>query len=320
MWEVLNTSSQVAEKSRLVHIDQQALAEFSMNTLAKPFDLPTWENHYHYRGGDEETVAYLLVLDTLNFCFWPAAGQARWEIDHGPETLSGYVGLAAALKRAMESGIPLADAHFLAHLRLEELKEILGGRGHLLLLNDRLKSLNELGRVLLEAYDGRAVNLVERAGGSAAALARLAAGELSSYRDVAQYRGSTVYFYKRAQIFAADLHGAFGGKDWGAFQDMEALTAFADYKLPQVLRHLGIFHYSPALAEKIDHQTCLEPGSPEEVEIRANTICAVERMRRELADTDNPLRAFEIDWVLWHMGQDPGFKIKPYHRTVTMFY
>jgi hypothetical protein len=61
-------------------------------------------------------------------------------------------------------------------------------------------------------------------------------------------------------------------------------------------------------------------GSPEEVEIRANTIWAVELIRKELALLRKGLRAFEVDWILWNMSQDPAFKTKPYHRTVTIFY
>ena len=220
----------------------------------------------------------------------------------------------------MESGIPLSRADYLAGLSVDQLKEILGGHGELLLLDHRRKILNELGRVLVETYDGEALNLVETAEHSAVALARLLAEELSSFRDEATYSGSKVYFYKRAQIFAADLYGTFGGRHWGRFEDMDRLTAFADYKLPQVLRHMGIFVYAPALARKIDQKRLLEPGSPEEVEIRANTVWAVELMRQALEKKGKRLRAFEIDWILWHLGQDPAFKVKPYHRTVTIFY
>jgi hypothetical protein len=101
---------------------------------------------------------------------------------------------------------------------------------------------------------------------------------------------------------------------------MGQLTAFADYKLPQVLRHLGILHYEKELARKVDEGILLEPGGAEEVEIRANTIMAVELIRQELAREENGMRAFEIDWFLWNMGQHESFRVKPYHRTSTIFY
>jgi hypothetical protein len=78
--------------------------------------------------------------------------------------------------------------------------------------------------------------------------------------------------------------------------------------------------YAQALAKKVDQKMLLTSGSPDEVEIRANTIWAVELMRQQLEQTGGRLRAFEIDWILWNMGQDLAFKARPYHRTVTVFY
>ncbi len=320
MFEVLETAKKVAAESRQVQIDGQALVRFSKNLVEKGINLPPWETLYHFYNAGEKTVSYLLVLDTLNFCFWPAPGKAKWEVEHETKRLSGYYALAIALKKAVESGVPMTRADYLAGLSLDELKRILGGRGELQLLNQRAQNLNELGRVLLGEYDGEAYRLVEAAGGSAIALVRMLYRRMASFRDVAKYRGHQVFFYKRAQIFAADLYGAFQGKGWGRFTDMDKLTAFADYKLPQVLRQLSILRYAPELGQKVDEQTLFEAGSAEEVEIRANTICAVELIRQELERLGKVLKAFEIDWILWNLGQDEAFREKPYHRTVTMFY
>jgi hypothetical protein len=203
---------------------------------------------------------------------------------------------------------------------LEDLKEILEGQGELQLLERRLEIIHEVGQVLVKEYGGKALNLVENANRSAIRLARLLAEAFSSFRDVAEYDHEQVFFYKRAQIFAGDLYGALEGKDEGAFQDVDQLTAFADYKLPQVLRHVGIFYYEPLLAQKVDQGVLLEAGEGDEVEIRANTIWAVELIRQELEGMGKSLRACEIDWLLWNLGQDRAFKEKPYHRTLTIFY
>jgi hypothetical protein len=187
-------------------------------------------------------------------------------------------------------------------------------------MEERRRNLQELGRVLLDKYSGKASKLVATAGGSAIKLVDILGRDLSSFRDQATYQGQQVYFYKRAQLFAADLHGALGGKGLGSFRDIRELTDFADYKLPQVLRHVGVFQYSSGLAEKVDNLICLDPGSEEEVEIRANTIWAVELIRKELKEKGKSLTAPQIDWLLWNLGQDDAFRAKPYHRTTTIFY
>ena len=320
MREVLETVKDVAEISCQVRIDKEALVRFSRKMHKDRVRVPPWKCCYHICGSGEDTVAYLLVLDSLNFCFWPASGMDKWEIEYESRRLSGYYALAASLKQAIESGIPITRGDYLAELSIGKLKKILGGQGRLQLLEDRVQILNEVGQLLVEEYDGKAHQLVEAAGMSAITLARLLAERLSSFRDVAGYMGNKVFFYKRAQIFAADLYGAFDGKGWGSLMDMDKLTAFADYKLPQVLRHLGVLSYTQALAQAVDQKIPLEAGSPEEVEIRANTIWAVELIRRELGRVGTELMAFEIDWILWNMGQAQEFKVRPYHRAATIYY
>jgi hypothetical protein len=319
LW-VLVTARHVAGKSLHVRIEPEALRRLSLELAGGSIAVPGWDDEHHFRGDDEAMLLYLLILDAINFCFWPPPGRDRWEISHERSTYSGYYALSVSLKKAIESGIPVTDAQFLASLTLDQMKEILSGRGVLQLIDRRLENLRELGRVLVEKYDGKASQLVAGARCSAVALARSLATNLTSFRDEAAYQGEKIFFYKRAQLLAADIYGAFAGKGWGDFGDMEKLTAFADYKLPQVLRHVGVLDYSARLAERIDGLIYLDPGSPEEVEIRANTIWAVEMIRQELERLGRKLRAFEIDWILWNLGQDDEFRRKPYHRTVTIFY
>ena len=320
MNEVLETTRHVKEKSQQVAIDKQAIADFSRKLIEDGIEIPPWKYKYHFFDGGQETVAYLLVLDSINFCFWPKPGEVKWEVQYKSETLSGYYALAASLKKALDSGVPITRAHFLAELPLGKFRQILGGTGELQLMEARADILNKLGAFLINKYNGEANRLVESAENSALNLVGLLVENLPSFRDVAEYYGATIYFYKRAQIFAADLYGAFAGKAWGYFKDIDTLTAFADYKLPQVLRHVGILQYSTSLEHTVDNGILLEAGSPVEIEIRANTIWAVELIRQELTQMGKELRAFEIDWILWNLGQESQFKAKPYHKTVTTFY
>lgn len=53
----------------------------------------------------------------------------------------------------------------------------------------------------------------------------------------------------------------------------------ADYIVPAVLRQLGVLKYSSTLANIIDANNEIGSGSEEEVELRACSIYAVEKMR-----------------------------------------
>jgi len=320
MIEILETTRHVKEKSQQVTIHKQALADFSRKLIEDGIEIPPWNYDYHFFDGGHKTVAYLLVLDSINFCFWPKPGADKWEVQYKSETLSGYYALAASLKKALDSGVQITRADYLAELTLDKLKKILSGNGELQLMEARAHILNELGEFLIKKYNGEANRLVESAENSALNLVGLLVENLPSFNDKAEYYGKKIYFYKRAQIFAADLYGAFASKAWGNFKDIDTLTAFADYKLPQVLRHVGILRYERALEHEVDNGIFLEAGSPEEIEIRANTIWAVELIRQELTKMGKELRAFEIDWILWNLGQQREFKAQPYHKTVTTFY
>lgn len=71
----------------------------------------------------------------------------------------------------------------------------------------------------------------------------------------------------------------------------------------------------------MDGKEELLPGSPEEIEIRAATVQAVERMRDEL-EVSHKIRCktIELDWFLWQRGEAIKEKIQPHHRTLTIFY
>jgi hypothetical protein len=286
--------------------------------------LPNWPAHYHFFDGTERTVNWMLLLDALNFCFWGEKNQPRWQIVYQGEVLNGYWAEAAVLRRAVEEGKPVWDAEYLSTIDAQELAAIFRGPSTetpaIPLFEERLRIAREVGQVLLERFNGQFSHLVEQVEHSGVELALALAEHFPSFRDVATYGSQEVRFLKRAQICVADLHGAFNGQLWGMFIDLNQLTIFADYKLPQVLRHSGALVYTPELAARIDQQEQLAPGSAEEVEIRAATIWACELLRREATrlSTQAPTAA-AIDQWLWHLGQDAEH-MQPYHRVRTIYY
>lgn len=320
---VLSSTHEVVEEGENVWINIDRI-EFLVHQWIQESregtrSIPVWYEQYHFSDGTERTVNWILVLDAMNFCFWAEKNQPRWSIEYQGETLNGYLAEAAALKRAVEENIPLWNAEYLSTISSEELAHIFRGKQTIPLLEKRLENVHEVGRVLLERYDGQFVNAIEQANRNAVQLVLLLAQHFPSFNDIVLYRNHKIRFFKRAQICVADLYGSFGGKSWGAFSDFDQLTAFADYKLPQVLRHFGVLEYHPTLAERIDNQELLEPGSEEEVEIRAATIWACELLRREMIHQDRPVTAAEIDLWLWFMGQQSS-DMRPYHRTRTIYY
>ncbi len=310
---VLKSACYVLRQSKHVQIDRAAVGRLvrSLFTAA----VPEWNYQYHFYDGGTRTVSYLLLLDALNFCFFR---EPRWRISCCNESLTGYFALAASLKRGLEEGIPLDDFSFLAAIDHKMLLYILRGENEIPLLEERLAIVRELGTEMMAHYQGEVSRLITAAAGSSLKLVHLLVSTFPSFRDASLYNGKQVYFYKRAQIFAADLYGSFHGKEWGKFSDITLLTAFADYKIPQILRHKGVLTYSDELAALIDEMQEISADSAMEIEIRAGTIYAIELLRRELTSLGRDLLPLEIDWILWNRARNA--KMAPHHRTITTFY
>ncbi len=314
---VREDAAYVAEQAQHVLIDPVALDATATALAAGAVQVPAWNAALHFTDGTWKTANYLLVLDGLNFSFW---GEPRWTITYRGETLRGYWALAAALKRAIEEDCPIYDAQFMASCTIGELQQILRGDGEIPLLETRLAHLNHVGRTLLARYQGEFVHAIHACQHSAVALVRRLLRDFAVFDDVTPYRGRLIRLYKRAQILPADLYGAFGGIGPGRFDDIHELTAFADYKVPQVLEHLGIIRYAQALGDKLANHIPLERHGVEELEIRAVTIHAVELLRDALAAKGCSLNAVQLDWQLWEQGLALGGVARPYHLTRTSAY
>lgn len=139
------------------------------------------------------------------------------------------------------------------------------------------------------------------------------------------FKGNLVFLYKRAQIFVADIWGAYGKPNDPSnpfyFYDIDKLTMFADYRVPQILNHIGVMKYSNDLLNKLNSKEEIQFGSNEEIEIRAMTIVAVEKIKQRLFEVRGiKLLSIEIDWLLWNWGEKVKDEIIPHHRTLTIYY
>ena len=266
-----------------------------------------------------------------------AAAIPRWRVQWRGTWYDGYNALAVALRRAVEAGKPLWDAGYLARMDAETLRDILrpdpdaqGVAIPIPLFAERLAHTQEVGRVLIDRYGGQFAQVITAANGDAVSLALRIAEEFPSFRDVAQWDDPTsqteggsqveIPILKRAQILVSDIASAFQGQPWSKFTNLGALTAFADYKVPQLLRRLGILEYAPDLAARIDRLELIPVGTPDEIAIRAATIWGVEWLRRALAERQVDVTASAIDYRLWLAGQQVHQHDRPYHRTRTIYY
>jgi hypothetical protein len=330
------STARVMDKATHVQINEPALQSLASTLLLQQQQQQqeeeeiTWDAEgWHYQQdaaiAGPLTCQYILVLDSLNFCFWPHPGL---EYEH----------LARGLRIALEKDETAFDAQKLATITPEVLNSWLDPPGTFTFpqLEERVRKVQEVGQVLLRHFDGLAVNVVKQANYSAEELVRLVTAYFPGFRDECVYKGTHVFFYKRAQIFVGDVWAAYGKNTTDThpfgFVDMEKLTMFADYRIPQILRARGVLVYTKELAARIDGKVEVGVGSEEEVEIRAATVQAVERLRKLMTEKEGEeeegkgqhkrekIISVELDWWLWQEGEKLKDELPPHHRTLTVFY
>jgi hypothetical protein len=298
----------VASRARSVRIDEAALEPYAAG-LSKEAAPPTPDPAAELIEGDGEArAAFVLCLDAINF------GSGWWPTIRKRPGRSGYFTIAAGLTERFRGSGPWSAAE-LAAIGAAELAAVLGQDPDHPLLADFAAALRDVGDQVEREHGGRFEAVVEAANGSAVALADLLAG-WEAFADVSTYDGRSIPFFKRAQIAAADaarlgLAGASGAPAGSEkMRDLDRLTAFADNLVPHVLRLDGVIRLDRELERRIAAGDLLEHGSPEEVELRA---CAVHAI--ELLSAITPSSPAEIDAILWNRGATARYKSVPRPRS-----
>jgi len=306
----------VAVRSVHVRIQEDRLAAYAASLPVVEALQPTHDPASHYLGHGEDTVAFFVTLDAINF------GSGYFPHLRKRPGMSGYFTVALSLHDHYEQNGPLSAAE-LAGLTAEDCTVIFGQDPDNAVSRELMglfaTALNDLGRYLQTTFGGSFVRLVDRAGGSAEELVRLLI-QMPYFDDVEPYGDLQVAFYKRAQLTAADLEIAFNGQGPGHFTDLDRLTIFADNLVPHVLHSDGILWYDDGLAGRIDRAELIPARSVEEVEIRACAVQAVELLSAELLRAGRHVPPRGLDYLLWNRGQQPYYKARPRHRTRTVYY
>jgi hypothetical protein len=308
--------AEVSARAQHVRIDESRIPSYAASLPLDQARAAQLDAHHHYLGQPEDTLAYFLTLDAINF------GSGYFPELRKRQNLSGYLTVAASLTDRFRTRGPFS-AEELSSLTTEDCAGLFGQMparrpvGELMGLF--ASALNQLGSYLLERFNGRFVRLVEAAGTQTERLVQLLS-QMPYFADVQRYGELEVPFYKRAQLSAADLSIALDGRGYGFFGDLDRLTIFADNLVPHVLRVDGVLRYEESLARRIEAGELIPAGSAEEVEIRAAALYAAELLVQALRRAGQSVSARELDYLLWNRGQQPFYKALPRHRTRTVFY
>lgn len=286
-----------------------------------------------------DLTLFLTVFHTIGFCYWPAP---RWTYEHSGTTYDGTAALIRSLYELciveskqtanLTNGTDKSNQFAVdpsklnqAASSLKSFKTALGGDNELPMIDQRycyFKELieltsqpNTLARLLKQEEALSKVFYIREYLPGFDDTARIPDFEPIPFLKRAQLLTSDIDFVLRQSLARVDGEQACSGRV--GLLHMDNLTAFADYKVPQILRHLGVLVYGNELAELVDKQIELAPGGQAELAIRVFTLLAVEQLRLYIPGCT----ASQIDSMLWLASQQTDKnEIAPYHRTICTHY
>ena len=293
--EVRAACAWVAERARSVRIEESKINEYASGLpQTDPEDDPP-----PFAEDPESAAAFAICMNAINF------GSGWWPTIRKRPGHSGYGTMAAGVTDRFASAGSWTVEELQA-MDAATIAVVVGQDPGHPLMEQFARALRDVGNHIDLEHGGRFIGPAEAADSIPTLAGTFASW--NTFADASEYDGRRIPFYKRAQLAAADLQRA-GIVD---LPGLDRLTAFADNHVPHVLRVDGILRLDSALLAPIEAEELLEQGSPEEVELRA---CAVHAL--ELLAVTSALAPAEIDSALWNRGRERRYKslARPRSRT-----
>ncbi len=321
---VLNSLEPVLNNAKLVHINKEKLIDVANWMAYEEFPKPDGSMLFDFGNDPDVLMDFTMVVNTMNFAFTDFTTGVKFETDYQGKRWCDSEAMLACMHRAINSGIPLFSGEYLANLTKEQFNTIFAGTIQMPMVDERVAIFNEVGRVLVEKYQGSYHNFVRscspRLYDQGNGLLERLVTEFPRFNDVSDYHGNKVQIFKLAQLGIWGMHLALSPRGHWKLEDASELTAFADYIVPVGLRVMGIFEYAKELEDQINNLQEVKRDSDAEVELRASSIYCIALLTEEINKRRpgmTPLLMPQVDFRFWKTYHATHW---PHHLTKTVMY
>jgi len=321
---VLASLQPVIDGAKLVHINHEKITEVANWMAYEEFAKPDGSMLFDFGNDPDVLMDFTLVVNTMNFAFTDFSTGVKFETDYMGKRWCDSEAMLACLHRAINVGIPFFSGEYLAKVTRKDLESVFAGTIEMPMLDERVVLFNEVGRVLVEKYQGRYSNFVRscvpRLYANGDGLLERLTTEFPRFRDVSMYHGSEVHIFKLAQLGIWGMHLALSPRGAWKLEDADNLTAFADYIVPVGLRVMNIFEYAPELEKQINSLVEVKRDSEAEIELRASSIYVIAKLTEEINKRRpgmDPLLQPQVDFRFWKTYHATHW---PHHLTKTVMY
>jgi len=302
--KIIKSCRYVANNSKSVKINEAKLDEF-VETI-KNVETKHWliSSPYNLLDLPTETIInFLLIYEAIDFSFW---GNPKWTIDTNKGKEDGSIALLYAILKYVKD----KNTTDFSNITKEEFREILKGNVEIPLLEERYKITTNVSRIVNEKMNGNFYEFIKNITIDTE-LFEIIINYFPNFKDERIYKDKPIYLYKLAQLLTSDILHIRELKE-NIKVDYSHLIGCADYKIPQVMRGLGILEYSNELAYIIDNRKEIEANSEYEIEIRANMLIVIDLIKKRLG---NKVYSIDINDYIWSQGRNKNIELKPYHLT-----
>ena len=321
---VLSSVQEVVKSAQLVGINHNKITEVADWMAYEEFAKPDGSMLFDFGNDPDVLMDFTLVVNTMNFAFTDFSTGVKFETDYMGKRWCDSEAMLACLHRAINSGIPFFSGEYLAKVTRKDLESVFSGTIEMPMLDERVTLFNEVGRILVDRYQGRYSTFVRscapRLYANGDGLLERLTTEFPRFRDVSIYNGSEVHIYKLAQLGIWGMHLALSPRGAWKLEDADNLTAFADYIVPVGLRVMGIFEYTPELEKQINSLVEVPRNSQAEIELRASSIYVIAKLTEEINKRRpgmEPLLQPQVDFRFWKTYHATHW---PHHLTKTVMY
>jgi hypothetical protein len=265
-----------ASPSRFVSLQDDQIARVARHVAnraaSQQFERAAWDNglFWNVEADAEQRSQYFAIGNAVNFRFWRLDGKrvvpAAGLIDG--QSFRGAMYMWRSLKRCIEKGeLPLLDAGFLAGISEIEFDAIFAddsGANPLDVARDeRIANVRDLGKRLLESWDGLFYNLAASSDGSIVEFAQLSSN-LRAFDD---------------PVFKLTMVNAIVHSGSGVYTFRDEPLPAIDYHLLRHALRQGLVVPRPSLAAKLQTREFLDPE--EAFELRRVALQAFVRLAEE---------------------------------------
>ena len=324
----INWDSKVLHSIRPVieNLENVSIDHVQLTTEAKKLSTVNYEikvaNNKDKR--PEDIIRKTMLINTLNFAFTDFESQIKYALNVGDNTFSDTDAMVYQIDQAVEVGIDFYDGHYLRDITETTFKSIFRANIEMPMSKEKTDVLNQVGQILVEEYKGDWLNFVKsgpkKLYQNGEGLIERLVSQFERFRDTSIYLGEEVHFLKLAQLAFWGIHRELGKYGDFYIEDMENMTAFADYIVPVALEKMKIITYSEKLKNKIEQGVVIESDSIEEIEIRAATLFVTAQLTEEINKLrldDEKIIIPQLDFKLW---TDFHANKSPHHLTKTIMY